>query len=405
MHRPNRRIAVPANVARLAYAVAACVVGLLAAAGNAWAQDSSGQSISGPNAPAQIAPSQAAPAENLAPQNGAGQSAAEENVAGQTAAAQGAAPGSPASGGSAWNGSDTAALTHALGKSADRSNHAPAKLFNWAIGNPELAQSLDDPEDLDADEIETDRPDFTQNRKTVGRGVAQVESGLTYLRGRHGSFSDYSFPETLLRVGVVADWLELRVSQNFASDRTMQLDGRSVGKTGAQDLVLGVKLALTPQRGWLPEMGMIIHTSVPSGSAGFMSPMLLPGVNWLYGWDITKRWSLSGSTQAYKTTDLVPLPTSRGGISALDHVQHAFLVVAQSFSLEYEVTDKLTPYFEWFLLSPSGAMDPTKIPQHYLDTGFTYKVTPNIQLDARAGMGLSRYSTALFAGSGLSVRF
>jgi hypothetical protein len=371
---------------------ATALIGLLAWTASAGAQNISAQSAPEPNVAGQSVAAPNATAENVQAKNVPAQGESQESTAPQS--------------GSVWSGSDTATLSHALDKSADEpANKSPAKLFSWAIGNRELGQSLDDPEDLDEGEIETDRPDFTQNRRTVGRGVAQVESGLTYLRGRNGSYSDYSFPETLLRVGVVADWLELRLSQNFASDRTTEIDGRSVGKTGAQDLVIGTKLALTAQRGWLPEMGMIVHTSIPTGSAGFMSPMLLPGLNWLYGWDITKRISLSGSTQAYKTTDLVPLPTSRGGISALDHVQHAFIVVAQSYSLEYEVTDKLTPYFEWFALFPSGAMDPTKNPQHYLDTGFTYKVTRNIQLDARAGMGLSPHSTALFAGSGLSVRF
>ncbi|HEY1785885.1 MAG TPA: transporter [Pirellulales bacterium] len=372
-------------------------IGLLAGAEIARAQNAAGPNALGQSALGQTTANQNAPAPDAAAPDAPGPSV--------TAPSDSVPSIAGPSESSVWSGSDSATLSHALSKSNEPANKTPAKLFSWAIGNPELAQSLDGADDLDEGEIETDRPDFTQNRKTVGRGVAQVESGLTYLRGRHGSYSDYSFPETLLRVGVVADWLELRVSQNFASDRTTEIDGRSVGKTGAQDLVIGTKLALTAQRGWLPEMGMIIHTSVPSGSAGFMSPMLLPGLNWLYGWDITKRLSLSGSTQGYKTTDLVPLPTSRGGISALDHVQHTFLVIAQSFSLEYEVTDKLTPYFEWFALFPSGAMDPTKTPEHYLDTGFTYKVTRNIQLDARAGMGLSRYSTALFAGSGLSLRF
>ncbi len=307
---------------------------------------------------------------------------------------------------SGWSGTDSAALHNALDQGSAAAPATPAKLFSWAVGRADLGQALDDPVDLDADEIETDRPDFTQNRRTVGLGVVQVESGLTYLHGRKNSFSDFSFPETLLRVGVLADWLELRLSQNFASDRINLVNGRHRTKTGAQDMVLGAKLALTAQRGWLPEMGIILHTSVPSGSPGFSTPgMLLPGVNWLYGWDITKRLSLAGSSQIYKTTDLVPLPTSRGGITGLDDVQHAFVVVAQSFSLEYEVTEKLTPYFEWFALFPSGAMSATKNPQHYLDTGFTYKVTPNIQLDGRTGMGLSPNSTALFAGSGLSLRF
>ena len=58
----------------------------------------------------------------------------------------------------------------------------PAKLFSWAIGKA-ISRPLDGAEDPDADEIETDRPDFTQNRKTVGRGVVQLESGMTYLHG------------------------------------------------------------------------------------------------------------------------------------------------------------------------------------------------------------------------------
>ncbi len=279
------------------------------------------------------------------------------------------------------------------------------KLFSWAIGREPADEALDGGEDPEADEIETDRPDFTQNRKTVGRGTIQLESGVTYLRGQGNSFDDFSFPETLLRVGVVRDWLELRISQNFASDRDNLPLGKHKSDVGAQDLVVGVKLALTPQQGVLPEMGMIVHTSIPSGSDGLSSGMLLPGVNWLYGWDFTKRWSLSGSTQIYKATDLVPLPTSRGGTRSDDSSKHPFVVVAQSFSMEYEVTDKLTPYFEWFLLSPSGAMNPVVIPEHYLDTGWTYKVTPNIQLDARAGTGLTPHATALFAGSGVSVRY
>jgi Putative MetA-pathway of phenol degradation len=307
---------------------------------------------------------------------------------------------------SAWEGGDGASLHSALAKGPQNSDSSDGKLFSWAIGDATAGAAIDGGEDPEADEIETDRPDFTQNRRTVGRGVVQLESGMTYLQGHHDSFSDFSFPETLLRVGVLADWLELRVSQNMASDRTNDLrTGKHHSDVGAQDLVVGMKLAFTAQQGVLPEMGMIIHTSVPSGSDGLSSGMLLPGVNWLYGWDFTKRWSLSGSTQAYKATDLVPLPTSRGGTRSDDSSTHSFIVVAQSFSMEYEVTDKLTPYLEWFALFPSGAMDATKTPQHYSDTGFTYKVTPNIQLDGRIGFGLTPHATGFFAGSGLSLRF
>ena len=186
--------------------LAAGLIGLLASGDGAWAQQAWQ-----PNAATQTGP-----AEDPAGPNAAPQSEPAASDSGQS--------------GSVWSGSERATLSHALTKSTEAADRSPAKLFRWAIGNPALGEAVDGPEDLDEDEIETDRPDFTQNRKTVGRGVAQVESGLTYLRGRNSSFSDYSFPETLLRVGVVADWLELRVSQNFASDRTTEVDWPLGGK-------------------------------------------------------------------------------------------------------------------------------------------------------------------------------
>jgi hypothetical protein len=43
--------------------------------------------------------------------------------------------------------------------------------------------------------------------------------------------------------------------------------------------------------------------------------------------------------------------------------------------------------------------------QHYLNGGFTYLVSDDIQLDLRAGFGLSDAADDFFAGPGLSIRF
>ena len=37
--------------------------------------------------------------------------------------------------------------------------------------------------------------------------------------------------------------------------------------------------------------------------------------------------------------------------------------------------------------------------------GLTYRVTPNLQLDLRAGVGLNRHADDFFAGSGFAVRY
>ncbi|MFQ5716647.1 MAG: transporter, partial [Nitrospinales bacterium] len=39
------------------------------------------------------------------------------------------------------------------------------------------------------------------------------------------------------------------------------------------------------------------------------------------------------------------------------------------------------------------------------DAGFTYLATPNIQLDASAGVGLNSVADDFFAGAGITVRF
>src|SRR5918995_1889969 len=86
-------------------------------------------------------------------------------------------------------------------------------LFQWADcpaeGGP---PGWDEP-------LASDRPDFTEASVTVGRGVRQLEMGYTYIYDDDGvtRTSAHSFPEFLLRVGVWADWLELRAGWNYAS--------------------------------------------------------------------------------------------------------------------------------------------------------------------------------------------
>ena len=207
-----------------------------------------------------------------------------------------------------WAGDDDSTAVHPA-LASDPAQEAASCLAGPSAAAP--GRALDGDEDPEADEIETDRPDFTQNRKTVGRGTIQLESGSAICKDgeyvRRFFVSRNAAPHWCGR-----DWLELRLSQNFASDRDNLPLGKHKSDVGAQDLVVGVKLALTPQHGVLPEMGMIIHTSVPSGSTAFERDATAGG-ELAVRLGFTRRWSLSGSTQIYKATDLVPLPTSRGG--------------------------------------------------------------------------------------------
>ena len=73
-----------------------------------------------------------------------------------------------------------------------------------------------------------DRPDFTEATTTVGLGVFQIEFGYTFGLDRDdgNSVRGHSFGEPLLRAGVLAEWLELRVAASPVSQRIESGEGQ-----------------------------------------------------------------------------------------------------------------------------------------------------------------------------------
>jgi len=254
-----------------------------------------------------------------------------------------------------------------------------AVLFDWP------SQEADDQEEEGEDSIVTDRPDFTEASSTVGAGTLQFETGYTYAFDDEGpgSVHTHSYPETLIRYGVFADWFELRAFWNYAHE----IAG-PVSTTGAEDLYLGVKLGLTRQDGVLPEMALMPQMTVPTGADAFSSQRVLPGMNWLYGWDINEFLATGGSTQFNRTLD--------------EATGNEYTEWAQSWTVNYSLLDNVGAYTEWFAFFPDAA--DTARTEHYFDGGFTVKFTPDVQWDIRAGVGLNTAAVDYFVGMGLSWR-
>ncbi len=236
--------------------------------------------------------------------------------------------------------------------------------------------------------IATDRPDFTESSATVGKGRAQLEAGYGFRHDRQGTArrAEHSFPEALLRVGVLADWCELRVAKNFSA-----LQSNETRVTGAEDLYLGMKLALFEQQGALPEVALMLQATTPTGARELSARRTLPGLSLLYGWDVVPdKWSVAGSTQANL---------------ALDDARREYAELAQSATAGYSLTERLGAFGEWFCFVPlaRGLEGPSV--QHYLNGGFTFLVTKDLQLDIRAGAGLNRAADDFFAGAGFAIRF
>ena len=248
----------------------------------------------------------------------------------------------------------------------------------------------DDDEKKKDEPLESDRPDFTECSATVGYHRFQIESGYTYTHAIGGdpTHDAHDLPELLVRYGV-AERLELRVAwdEGMVFDRrTDRNSGRIVTENGSTDVDFGFKYAISKQDKWRPRSAIIVSVSAPVGAPAESSRQVDPVIKCLYSWECTKRLSLNCLTGN--------LWTAEPG----DHFSQFF----QSASVEYELTEKLHVFNEWFALFRRDSID--NRPQHYYDAGLTYLLTPNVQLDWRAGLGLTGAADGFFTGCGLVIR-
>lgn len=258
-------------------------------------------------------------------------------------------------------------------------------LFQWWASDPvEGGPDLSEP-------LVTDRPDFTEASVTVGRNVTQLEIGYTYSYDNDPTSSSrqHSYPEILLRQGIFADWFELRLEWNYGEERDNFFGDDVNTVSGAEDLGIGCKIALTPQDEMLPETAVIVGISVPTGSSEFTGGEVLPGGSFLYGWDINENWSTGGSSVFSAAVD---------GETGSNYFEFA-----QSWTVGRSWTEELGSYAEWYAFIPSGA--DTDHTEHYFNGGFTYLFNNNLQWDIRAGLGLNDAADDYFIGTGFSMRF
>jgi hypothetical protein len=244
----------------------------------------------------------------------------------------------------------------------------------------------------EAKEFASDRPDFTEASNTVGLGRIQFETGYTYSRNKEaGVSSEHSFPEILLRVGVFAEWVELRFGLNSTHTTNHHPRDAVFGVAGLEDCYLGSKISLTDQKGYMPETAVILYTTVPMGHHELTADKALPGMSYLYGWDVVEDClSLAGSTVF---------------ASAVDDTGHNYLELAQSVTVGYTLSERLGAFTEFFGFFPHGANAPEVTALYYFNGGFTYKFTPNFQYDIRGGVGLNRHADDYFLGTGFAVRY
>lgn len=233
-----------------------------------------------------------------------------------------------------------------------------------------------------------DRPDFTEATSTVGLGVFQLELGYTLGSDTDGKFMTraHSYGEPLLRVGVLTERLELRAGTSVVT-QVESVSAAGVTTSGLEDLYLGAKIALSGQRGALPATAILPQMTVPTGNGAFSAGRTLPGVNFLYSWDLNDKLSLAGSTQVN---------------AAVADGDEDYREWAQSLSWGIAMGQHSGLYAEWYAFVPSGLEGASG--QHYLNSGLTWLANDDLQWDIRIGFGLNAAAEDMYVGAGVVMR-
>lgn len=276
-------------------------------------------------------------------------------------------------------------------KDKDKPRKCPSTVFEWAIG-------CHIEEDEDEEEVEmpkrmpNDNPHFTDASATVGYGRIMLESGYLFTTDKSfGSrFQEHSLPAALLRIGLFADWFELRLQWNYLMTRTATL-GQVVSRSGAEDMAVGMRLALTEQKQWLPETALTVTLSLPTGSNAFSAEQVLPEIRYHVTWEIIE--------------DFLEFEANTLGFRDREDTGHAFTTFAQTANLEWYPIPPAQVFFEWYGLFPHSAQSSDILPQHYYHSGLAYFFNNDFALFGHAAVGLNRHADDFFAGAGLLARY
>ncbi len=255
--------------------------------------------------------------------------------------------------------------------------------------------------------VSTDRRDFTDATFSAGAGVVIFETGHTYSKVHtpQTRIGLQQVPEMTIRSGITNEF-ELRFKWLGIAmiDQLDVASGARLKDFGAQDInQIGFKYEVAQQDGWRPMVTVLGTVGPPSGAPHFSGHTTAVGFNNVLGWGL-RRWLYLKVSQG---VDVYGKPSfeydnSVGPVPfrvAVDNVSEWH----QSVSLLSQLSKHIGMFHEWYCLYRGDAAD--NRPDHFIDTGLFIYVTPNVQLDVRAGTRLSDRISEQFYGSGFSLRY
>jgi len=248
-------------------------------------------------------------------------------------------------------------------------------------------------------DLTTDRPDLTESPFTVNAGRVQIETNVFgYSRSRPdatGAITDaFEFATTNVRIGIAHNAEVGFVWQPYGVVRTAQGDPvATFRQLGIGGLELRAKFNLWGNDAFdkvgATAFALLPFVTLPTDDDNGISPAFVEG-----GLVVPF---------AIKLSEKFGLGLNGGVVYIRDEGASGYRAeYLTSASLSYEWNEKLGTYYE---IAARFHTDDPRGDAVVLGTGFTYKLTPNVQFDAGVNFGITSAADRVNPFVGMSTRF
>jgi hypothetical protein len=235
-----------------------------------------------------------------------------------------------------------------------------------------------------APDLVTDRPDQTESSIVVPLRSLQIESGFVYALDENplARAKNISYNTTLMRYGLLEN-MEMRLGIEYAGEEvTDQSTGKKTSSYGFSPLYTGLKLQITHEKGFMPEIAFLAGLELPfTAHKTFKTSHTAANMRFSLSHTLSERFSLGYNLGAEWDGD-TPVPS-----------------YFYSVALGLSITGKAGAFIEFYGLIPEKG-----ISTHLIDGGITFLIKQNLQLDASGGLGLNKEAVDYFISFGISYR-
>jgi hypothetical protein len=212
---------------------------------------------------------------------------------------------------------------------------------------------------ISAQKIITDRPDQTESSSTIPLKSLQIEAGALFQRG--DGVQANAYPSILWRYGITKN-VELRLLTQFETNKLLS---SSLKNSGISDLQIGTKIQIFKKENVNTEIAFLSHLILPTAKSELTN---------------NKVGTINKLSISHAISEKIGLGYNVG----YDYFGNGSGNLTYSVALGISLSDKIGFYVE-----PYGEF--TEFESHLasFDTGFTYLLKDNFQLDISYGTGLN----------------